>query len=163
MRGDAIRATIAPMRGIRIITVALLACLSLFVAACGSSDGSDSSAKGDASTTSTTAADGGSTNTTATTDAGGSGGGSHLEASVSSGATLSTEPTVCTIDGTKGTVIADDRKFELTFADGTGDLTWTFDGGALRQSPAVTVSGSTIKLSGMTDDGMGYDAEITCA
>ncbi|MFN8018846.1 MAG: hypothetical protein U0P45_12075 [Acidimicrobiales bacterium] len=127
---------------------------------CGSSD--DGADGGSSKATTTTVADAGGDPTTTAADGGGASG-STIEAAVSSGATLSGKVDVCTIDGTSGTVIADDRNFELTFADGQGDLTWTYDGGALRESPAVAVAGSTITLSGTTDDGLGYNAEITCA
>lgn len=159
------RATISAMKTKRMLLGTLAVVLMVAVAACGSSGGGSSDGASDATTT---VADSGGGSSTTVADGGGSSGssgssGSKIEASSSSGATISGAPSECTIDGTSGTVVAADGDFKLTFENGTGKLTWTYDGGSLDEEPAVMVTGKSITVSGSTSDGVGYNAEITCA
>lgn len=162
------------MRSSRPLALAFVAFLAFGGTACSSDSDSDAA---DATTTTTTTeeasddataaddadtADDASDDADAADDSDETTSGGHIEASSSTGATLSATPSECTIDGTTGRVATEDGMFDLTFADGVGTFHWAFDGGELDEEPAVAVTGNSVVVSGMTEDGSGYNAEITC-
>lgn len=89
--------------------------------------------------------------------------GAWVEGTLSTGGGISTEPTTCSLDGGAGNVAAGEGDFTLAFADGVGAVHWAYDGGTIDESDVpVEVDGSTLRISGVTSAGVGYDAAIHC-
>lgn len=164
------------MRISRLALFALLPCLALTAASCSDDDTDDSSSDTTEASTDTTAATDDTTGTTAgdttettagdtteTTEGGTASAGGHIEAVLSSGETISGTPEECVIDGQNVTVLADGGNFGLTYDGTTSSLQWQTDSGLIDEQPEVFVTGDEIVTSGVTADGVGYNAEITCA